>query len=239
MVRRQAPLVGCADQGDPADLGRYLRCERGAAVRLVGRRAVARRLRAVRAAAQPRGARTAGRAACRASTSGSGPASCSPRCARPAPTWSASTGGCRWTRPRAGSARARSCRATSTRRCCWPTGRCIETEVRRIVAEGRAAAGHIFNLGHGVLPDTDPDVLTRIVELVHSLRDRATSPSSAAGSPGWPPPGRCAGAGADVRRARGGAARSAASCRSRPVGRRAGRRRRRGDAGPPPGGRRR
>jgi uroporphyrinogen decarboxylase len=45
----------------------------------------------------------------------------------------------------------------------------IETEVRRIVNEGRSATGHIFNLGHGVLPDTDPDVLTRVVELVHSL----------------------------------------------------------------------
>jgi uroporphyrinogen decarboxylase len=28
--------------------------------------------------------------------------------------------------------------------------------------------GHVFNLGHGVLPQTDPDVLTRLVELVHS-----------------------------------------------------------------------
>ena len=45
----------------------------------------------------------------------------------------------------------------------------LEHEVRRIVDEGRAAAGHIVNLGHGVLPDTDPDVLTRVVDLVHSL----------------------------------------------------------------------
>jgi uroporphyrinogen decarboxylase len=45
----------------------------------------------------------------------------------------------------------------------------IEPEVRRVVAEGRASAGHVFNLGHGVLPDTDPDMLTRVVELVHSL----------------------------------------------------------------------
>jgi uroporphyrinogen decarboxylase len=45
----------------------------------------------------------------------------------------------------------------------------VEREVRRVVAEGRAAAGHIVNLGHGVLPNTDPDVLTRVVELVHSL----------------------------------------------------------------------
>jgi uroporphyrinogen decarboxylase len=45
----------------------------------------------------------------------------------------------------------------------------VEREVRRIVAEGRAAGGHVFNLGHGVLPDTDPAVLTRVVELVHGL----------------------------------------------------------------------
>jgi uroporphyrinogen decarboxylase len=48
----------------------------------------------------------------------------------------------------------------------WPV---IETAVRRIVAEGRRAPGHIFNLGHGVPPNTDPEVLTRVVELVHSL----------------------------------------------------------------------
>jgi len=45
----------------------------------------------------------------------------------------------------------------------------VDREVRRVVAEGRTAAGHIFNLGHGVLPDTDPDVLTRVVDLVHCL----------------------------------------------------------------------
>jgi len=28
--------------------------------------------------------------------------------------------------------------------------------------------GHIFNLGHGVLPETDPDLLTRLVDLVHT-----------------------------------------------------------------------
>lgn len=53
----------------------------------------------------------------------------------------------------------------------WPV---VESEVRRIVAEGRqavadGAAGHIFNLGHGVLPDTDPAVLTDAAALVHSL----------------------------------------------------------------------
>ncbi|MDP9092831.1 MAG: uroporphyrinogen decarboxylase [Actinomycetota bacterium] len=45
----------------------------------------------------------------------------------------------------------------------------VEGEVRRVVAQGRSASGHIFNLGHGVLPDTDPDIITRVVELIHSL----------------------------------------------------------------------
>ena len=48
----------------------------------------------------------------------------------------------------------------------WPA---VERAVRRVVAQGRAADGHIVNLGHGVLPDTDPEMLTRVVELVHAL----------------------------------------------------------------------
>ncbi len=36
-----------------------------------------------------------------------------------------------------------------------------------VLAAG-AGPGHIFNLGHGVLPQTDPDVLSRLVELCHS-----------------------------------------------------------------------
>jgi len=45
----------------------------------------------------------------------------------------------------------------------------IEAEVRRVLREGGAAHGHVFNLGHGVLPETDPDMLTRVVALVHDL----------------------------------------------------------------------
>jgi uroporphyrinogen decarboxylase len=48
----------------------------------------------------------------------------------------------------------------------WPV---IEAETRRVIEQGRATPGHVFNLGHGVLPETDPDVLTRLVELVHSV----------------------------------------------------------------------
>ena len=48
----------------------------------------------------------------------------------------------------------------------------VDREVRRVVEQGRAARGHIFNLGHGVLPDTDPGVLTHVAELVHELSAR-------------------------------------------------------------------
>lgn len=48
----------------------------------------------------------------------------------------------------------------------------LERRVREILEEGRTAPGHIFNLGHGVLPSTDPDVLTRVVELVHEASAR-------------------------------------------------------------------
>ena len=49
-----------------------------------------------------------------------------------------------------------------------------EPAVRAVVEDGRravdaGAAGHVFNHGHGVLPSTDPAVITDVVTLVHSL----------------------------------------------------------------------
>ncbi len=44
----------------------------------------------------------------------------------------------------------------------------VKPEVRRILADNAGHPGHIFNLGHGVLPDIDPDVLARVVDLVHA-----------------------------------------------------------------------
>ncbi len=49
----------------------------------------------------------------------------------------------------------------------------LACEVRQVCAQGEAAPGHVFNLGHGVPPDTDPEVLTRVVELVHSIPPKA------------------------------------------------------------------
>jgi uroporphyrinogen decarboxylase len=43
----------------------------------------------------------------------------------------------------------------------------VAAEAERVLRQGRVAPGHIFNLGHGVLPATDPDVLTRLTAFVH------------------------------------------------------------------------
>jgi uroporphyrinogen decarboxylase len=42
----------------------------------------------------------------------------------------------------------------------------LEKEVRRILAEA-PRPGHIFNLGHGILPDAPVDAVRRLVEIVH------------------------------------------------------------------------
>ena len=44
----------------------------------------------------------------------------------------------------------------------------VEDRVRDLLARIGDRPDHVFNLGHGVLPDTDPDVLARVVELVHA-----------------------------------------------------------------------
>jgi len=48
----------------------------------------------------------------------------------------------------------------------WPA---VESEARDILERVGGRPGHVFNLGHGVLPETDPDVLKRVVELVHEI----------------------------------------------------------------------
>jgi uroporphyrinogen decarboxylase len=47
-----------------------------------------------------------------------------------------------------------------------------EAGARALLVEAGDRAGHIFNLGHGVLPQTDPDVLRRLVDLVHVETNR-------------------------------------------------------------------
>jgi uroporphyrinogen decarboxylase len=48
----------------------------------------------------------------------------------------------------------------------WPR---VEAAARDVLARAGRRPGHIFNLGHGVLPGTDPAVLGRVRELVHEV----------------------------------------------------------------------
>ena len=47
----------------------------------------------------------------------------------------------------------------------WET---VAAEVRRVLEDNGGHPGHIFNLGHGVLPQTNPEILEQVVALVHA-----------------------------------------------------------------------
>ncbi len=46
--------------------------------------------------------------------------------------------------------------------------RALAAHAREVMAAGAQAPAHVVNLGHGVPPDTDPGVLTWLVDLVHA-----------------------------------------------------------------------
>jgi uroporphyrinogen decarboxylase len=48
----------------------------------------------------------------------------------------------------------------------------VEQRAVQVLDAGRTAEGHVFNLGHGVLPQTNPDVLAKLTELVHTASAR-------------------------------------------------------------------
>jgi uroporphyrinogen decarboxylase len=48
----------------------------------------------------------------------------------------------------------------------WPS---VDESARWIISQNEGRPGHVFNLGHGVLPGSDPDHLARLVDLVHEL----------------------------------------------------------------------
>ena len=50
---------------------------------------------------------------------------------------------------------------------CLASWNVVESKVRDVLSRNDKQPGHIFNLGHGVLPQTDPEILTKIVALVH------------------------------------------------------------------------
>jgi uroporphyrinogen decarboxylase len=44
----------------------------------------------------------------------------------------------------------------------------VDAEVRAIIARAGTAPGHIFNLGHGIMPSTPPENVAALVECVHA-----------------------------------------------------------------------
>jgi uroporphyrinogen decarboxylase len=48
----------------------------------------------------------------------------------------------------------------------------VAERAHEVLRDAAGRPGHVFNLGHGVLPETDPDTLKRLVELVHQETER-------------------------------------------------------------------
>jgi uroporphyrinogen decarboxylase len=51
----------------------------------------------------------------------------------------------------------------------------LESSAERVLQEGRAASGHIFNLGHGIWQETSPDAVARLVDYVHESSAKGRS----------------------------------------------------------------
>ncbi|MXM66439.1 uroporphyrinogen decarboxylase [Streptomyces sp. HUCO-GS316] len=54
----------------------------------------------------------------------------------------------------------------------FSTREAVETKTREVLDAAAGLEGHVFNLGHGVMPATDPDALTRLVDHVHTQTAR-------------------------------------------------------------------
>ncbi len=52
----------------------------------------------------------------------------------------------------------------------------VEAKALGVLRRAAGRPGHIFNLGHGILPQTQPEMLQRLVDLVHRRTD-AGSPA--------------------------------------------------------------
>ena len=138
------------------------RRRRDPALRLVGRRALAGRLRRVRRAVL---ARILDAVDVPTIHFGTGTATLLSH--GDAATWSGSTGGSRSTRAGSWSASARVQGNLDPAALLGAVGAARRRCARRARARARPN-GHIFNLGHGILPQTDADQVTRLTELVQA-----------------------------------------------------------------------
>ena len=72
------------------------------------------------------------------------------------------------TRPVNGWGPVSRCRGNLDPALCLGTWAVAEAETRDVLERAGTQPGHIFNLGHGVLPETDPAILEQVVTLVHA-----------------------------------------------------------------------
>ena len=49
----------------------------------------------------------------------------------------------------------------------------VEVKALNVLRRAAGRPGHVFNLGHGVLPETPPEILARLVDLVHERTEGA------------------------------------------------------------------
>ncbi len=54
---------------------------------------------------------------------------------------------------------------------CGPVGE-LRAHVKKILDQAGGRAGHIFNLGHGIVPQTPVDNVIRLIDLVHEMSSR-------------------------------------------------------------------
>jgi uroporphyrinogen decarboxylase len=54
----------------------------------------------------------------------------------------------------------------------------LKRQIDIVLAEAGPAPGHIFNLGHGIWPDTDPDAVARLIDHVHERTSRGKGPTA-------------------------------------------------------------
>ena len=82
------------------------------------------------------------------------------------PTSSASTGACRSTWP-ASAVPGKAVQGNLDPAVCLAPWDVVADRTRDVLRRNAGRPGHIFNLGHGVLPELDPGVLKQVVDLVH------------------------------------------------------------------------
>ena len=54
----------------------------------------------------------------------------------------------------------------------YATPEVIEREVKKVLSQFKGDTGHIFNLGHGITPDVDPENMKVLVDCVHTFSQR-------------------------------------------------------------------